>query len=73
MACYFLQHPHAERSPRDAAPLYERVERFVDCGPEPSPVQTRITIHDLAVDGSFPASGYPKRLRLWAQLIFASR
>ena len=75
VACYFLQHSRAKRAPRVGAPLYERLERFV--GPDPdresSPHSTTVAIHDVAVDGSFPAAGHREGLIWWAQSILDSQ
>lgn len=72
VACYFAQHRNAHRSPRDVAPLMLRLEQFVaeEQLPEGPPTAT---IHDVAVDGSFPAAGYGERLRQWARSILAAR
>lgn len=34
--------------------------------PEPASSPFAVTIEDVAVDGSFPADGYPDRMRRWA-------
>ena len=77
VACYFLQHPNAPRAPRVAALLYERLERFIDPDPDPdresSLHPTTVTIHDVALDGAFPAAGYRQRLDRWARSILDSR
>lgn len=74
VACYVLQHPSAPRAPRVVEPLHERIEGYA--GTPPSEARTTrigMTIHDVAVDGTFPAAGYPERLRRWAQWILAGR
>jgi hypothetical protein len=72
VACYFAQHRNAHRAPRDVAPLMARLEHFVaeEQPPEGPPTAT---IHDVAVDGSFPAVGYRQRLRQWARSILAAQ
>lgn len=77
VACYFLQHPGAPRAPAETAPLYEILERFAARGLPPSvttaETSTAVTIHDVAVDGSFPAAGHRERVQRWAAAILAGR
>ena len=73
VACFFLQHPHAPRVPREPAPLYAILESFITVGPEAHVATLPTTIHDVAVDGTFPALGYSERLRQWARSIVRSR
>ena len=72
VACYFAQHTNAPRAPRDVAPLMARLEAFVADEERRECTQTT-TIHDVAVDGSFPAAGYQERLEQWARSILAGR
>jgi hypothetical protein len=60
---------------RVGALLYERLERFVgpDLDRESSPHSTMVTIHDVAVDGSFPAGGHREGLLGWAPSILGNR
>lgn len=71
VACYFLQHPHAPRAPRESAPLWAFLESFA-AGPEADASPWPMTIHDVAVDGTFPALGYSERLRRWARSVVRS-
>lgn len=70
VACYFAQHRNAPRSPREVGPLFARLEHFVAGESEGTPI---MTIHAVAVDGSFPAAGYQERLTQWARSILAAR
>ncbi|WP_432535616.1 DUF5946 family protein [Kineococcus arenarius] len=36
---------------------------------QPSEPVTTTTIHDVAVDGTFPAAGYEERVRRWARFV----
>ena len=71
VACYFLQHPHAPRAPRESAPLWAFLESFA-AGPEADASPWPMTIHDVAVDSTFPALGYSERLRRWARSVVRS-
>jgi hypothetical protein len=54
--------------------LYSLLEEFLapPSGLDTATIST-MTIHDVAVDGTFPADGYPERLRRWARSIVSSR
>ena len=71
VACYFAQHRNAHRAPRDVAPLIARLEQFVVDEQLAESSQPTV-IHDVAVDGSFPAAGYQERLKQWARSILAA-
>lgn len=47
---------------------------FLDLHPPPERLwPATVTIKDVAVDGTFPASGYEDRMRSWAQSIASER
>lgn len=71
VACYFAQHPNDPRAPRDATALLDRLRRFVGDDVEEDDDLQSTTVHDVAVDGSFPATGYRDRLERWARSIIA--
>jgi hypothetical protein len=71
VACYFLQHPNARRAPRDRTALYEFLEGFVADGGW-SGNRAPLTIHDVALDGTFPAAGHRERIQRWATSVLAS-
>lgn len=73
VACYFLQHPRAERAPRDVDPLRAMLQRFLESTDARLLPDDVCTIRDLAVDGSFPADGYRDRLAGWAASLLSDR
>jgi hypothetical protein len=54
-------------SHRSDAP-YAHAFQIVEPGAtdRPAPVSFRVTIADVAMDGSFPAAGHGERMRAWA-------
>lgn len=72
VACYFAQHPNAPRAPYDIAPLLQRLRRFIADDQRATRPETT-TIHDVAVDGSFPSAGHRERLERWARSILAAQ